>query len=918
MTEPSHPFHTQSVDEVLNALEVRREQGLSAHEAKRRFHRYGPNRLPEAQARNAWSILLDQMKSVVLIVLAVAAALALAFRQWAEGMAIAAVLLVNGAIGFISEWRAVQSMTALQKMGQPKVRIRREGQAVMIPIQKLVPGDIVLMEGGDVAPADLRVFESNALRVDESALTGESVSVNKVTDPVEADSPIADRHGMIFKGTTITEGSGEGVVVATGMATELGRISAMTEEAEEEVTPLERRLDQLGQRLAGVALGLALLIGAAGLFAGQPMVLMIETALALGLAAIPEGLPIVATMALARGMWLMAKRQALINRLTAVETLGATRVICTDKTGTLTENRMTVRKIVTPDKEFDLESLTSEDGKRVSQLPTHPTLHRIVDIGILCTNASLGPGEAHDEQEEAQGDPTEIALLRAGAQWSRHRHVLLQEKPEVREISFDPDLMMMATVHRVEETFEVAVKGAPAAVLEVCETIVSDNGEESQPLNDQDRQHWIACTQRLAGEGLRMLAMADKRVESQDVNPYENLCFLGLVGMVDPPRPGVSEAIAACQQAGIRVVMVTGDQPETARAIGAQVGLIPNQDSPVLQGRDIKRPDALSPEERDTILKCHIFARVSPEQKLNLIEIFQTNEETVAMTGDGINDTPALKKADIGVAMGRRGTDAAKQVSDMVLKDDAFSSIVAAVEQGRIIFSNIRKSVLFMLCTNGAEILAVAVASLANVPLPLRPLQILYLNVVTDVFPALALGVGKGTSQVMEAAPRPRQESILTTRHWMAISGWSLLMATCVLGALAGGLYWFELDIPLAVTVSFLTLGFAKLGFVFNLRDRGSSWWKNDVMQNPWLWGSIGLCTVLLILAVYLPGLTDVLQTQALDRGAWMLVLGIAIIPMVVGQVIRAVPHTRTRGHDEEGHGLISPPQQAAGQQQAR
>ena len=887
-------------DEVLAELQVDPAQGLSRREIRTRRKRYGANRLRETRRRSSWKILLDQFKSMVLVVLLVAAGLAFMVGELPEAIAVVAVVLVNALIGFTTEWRAVQSMEALRQMGKRRVRVRRGGQERQVAIDELVPGDVVFQEGGDVAPADLRLIEANNLRVDEAALTGESVPVVKRTEPAGSNAPLAEQHSMIFRGTTITEGSAEGIVVATGMETQLGRIAEMAQQAEKQATPLQHRLDQLGSRLAWTVFAIAAVVAAVGLLSGRPMLLMIETAIALGIAAVPEGLPIVATIALARGMWLMARRQALINRLTAVETLGATRVIFTDKTGTLTENRMTLRRVVTPtgDHELNIDAEgafershgnAGENDSASGNRGDDPLLRRAVEIGVLCSNASLTDLDRDGQPEEEQGDPTEVALLRAGLAFGLTRETLLDEKPETREVAFDADVMMMATFHETENGFEVAVKGAPQVVLGACTSLADaagdDTGNARRELNDGDRQHWVNRGEELAEEGLRVLAVADKWIDDPEAEPYESLRFVGLVGLYDPPGSGVKESIAACQRAGVRVVMVTGDQPATAHAIGRQVGLA-DHESLAIHGGHLPEADELSSDDRNEVLRTAIFARFSPEQKLRLIQIYQDDGEIVAMTGDGINDAPALKKADIGVAMGRRGTDAAKQAADMVLKDDALSSIVTAIEQGRVIFANIRKSVMFMLCTNVAEILAVAVATVVGLPLPLRPLQILFLNLVTDVFPALALGVGEGDPQAMERPPRSPKESLLTRGHWLAIGGWSALVAACVLAAISLATFGLELDTTTAVTISFLTLAFAKLWFVLNLRDPDTRPWNNDVIRNGWVWGATLLCIVLLLMAVYLPGLSTLLKTRPPGFSGWLCLLGMSLVPLVVGQVV--------------------------------
>ncbi|MCF8106126.1 MAG: cation-transporting P-type ATPase [Desulfohalobiaceae bacterium] len=892
--------HAEQVDRVLQELEVSVEKGLTDEEAGRRLEQHGLNKLREAKTRSAWRILFDQFKSMVIIVLVIAAGIALTFRHWAEGMAIAAVLLVNTGIGFLTEFKAVRSMEALRAMGGDMIRTRRDGQEQDLNAENLVPGDLVVLEGGDLIPADIRLIESNNLRVNEAALTGESESVRKTVEAVDSGAALADRTCMLFKGTTLSEGSGQGLVIGTGMQTELGRISELAEEAEEEATPLQKRLDQLGRRLAWITLGIAVVIAVIGLLAGQEAARMIETAIALAVAAIPEGLPIVATLALARGMHLMAKRSALINKLPAVETLGATRIIFTDKTGTLTENQMTLRRVSSPAGDFTLKENKNEvQGEGGSE---NRLLRRIIEVGVLCSNASLQDLDNDDIPEQEQGDPTETALLRSGLIIGLDREELLREKPEEKEVPFDAEKMMMATYHRTDQGLEIAVKGAPSRVIEACDRIASSDEDES-PMDDEQRQKWSRQAEKLAAQGLRVLAVADKSTDSMDTKPYERLRFLGLLGLFDPPREDVRQAIAECQAAGIRVIMVTGDQPATAAAIAVQTGVVAEEQPKVVHGQELKDPDTMTAEQRRRILETSIFARVSPEQKLHLIKLFQGQGQTVAMTGDGVNDAPALKKADIGVAMGKRGTDAARQVADMVLQNDAFSSIVAAVRQGRIIFSNIRKSVMFMLCTNVAEVLAVAIASVlggfSKLPIPLLPLQILYLNVITDVFPAISLGMGQGDPQMMQRDPRPKHEAVLTGKHWAAVAGWASLVCTSVLAGLAVALYVFNFEPMQAVTVSFLTLGFSKLWFVFNLRASQTTFFDNDIIKNRYVLGSIVLCAVLLVAAVYLPGLSNVLKTRVLDWSGWALLLGMSLVPFLVGQVIIGVRGRRAEESEE-------------------
>lgn len=871
MTARDSGFHAQDPEEALSTLGVDREQGLSDEDASRRLVEHGHNELRESTKRSPLAILADQFRSLVIVILAAAAILAFLFGQLVEGAAIVAVLLVNTIIGFVSEWRAVRSVEALREMRQPRTRLRRGGEEMEVAVELVAPGDIVLLERGDVVPADLRVIEAEGLRVNEAALTGESVTAPKSSKTVERDSPLAERSCMLFKGTTVVEGSAEAVAVATGMETELGHISEMTEETEAAATPLEKRLDRLGSRLAWLALATAGAIGALGLATGQPTLVMVQTALALGVAAVPEGLPIVSTLALAKGMWLMAQRNVVIKKLSAVETLGATTVIFSDKTGTLTQNRMSVVRILTAGDTIEL------DRGAPDTLEGHAALRRALEIGVLCSNAELG-----EAGSEPSGDPTEVALLRAGERFGLTRAALLDEMPEMREVSFDPESMMMATYHGLDDGLAVVVKGAPERVLEACEGIADETAEAEKELSDEVREEWLGRARELAEEGFRLIALADKRVAEKDDAPYESLRFVGLSILADPLREDARDAIYECRRAGIRVIMVTGDKLETARSIARELGILREEEDSehrVVSGHEIA-------ERGDDVFDAAVFARLHPEQKLELVDAFQRKGEVVAMTGDGVNDTPALKKADIGVAMGQRGTEAARQVADMVLEDDALSSVVAAVKHGRITFDNIRKAVVFMLCTNVAEVTAVGIAAIAGFPLPLRALQILYLNVITDVFPAIALSVGPGERGVMERDPRPPGESVITRAHWRWICVLGGAIALSVLGGLGAGLVVLDLAEARAVTISFLVIAFAKLWFVFNLRSPESNIVNNDIVRNRWIWSAIAVCIVVLLGAVYLPGISDVLHTVAPDARGWATVGLLSFLPLLVGQAI--------------------------------
>jgi Ca2+-transporting ATPase len=870
-------------EQVLDNLNVISNRGLSTNEIKKRQEQYGLNRLKKAEKKSAWQVLVGQFKSLIIMLLTFASLLSFFLGEWVDGIAIAAAIVINAIIGFVTELKAIRSMEALQEMGGTTARVYRDNDLHEVSVEEIVPGDIVALESGDIVPADIRLFEASKLQCDESMLTGESIPVKKNIHEIEEDLPLAERVNMLFKGSAVTSGSAKGVVVRTGMDTELGQIATLVEEAEEETTPLEKKLEKLGHKLLIATFVITFIVGAAGIIAGKEIFLMIEMGIALAVAAIPEGLPIVATIALARGMLRMARRNALINRLSAVETLGSTNVICTDKTGTLTENKMTVTKLT-----FEAGNVTlDEEGKltRKDNNVQENIICESLEIGMLCNNASYKEQQA-DEEEKAVGDPVEVALLVAATKKGMTRKELLQQMPEEREEAFDSVTMKMATYHQLNNgKYRVAVKGAPDAVLEVCTHFRTSDGDRDMSAEERDR--WLERNNQLAEEGLRVLALAAKETDSVESSPYEGLTFVGLVGFSDPPRKDVRTSIASCHKAGIRVIMVTGDQPVTARNVGIAVGLVSQEKVEAVHGRELKEPDSLNQEEQKRLLGIPIFARVSPRQKLNLIALHQNNGSVVAMTGDGVNDAPALKKADIGVAMGKRGTQVASQASDVILKDDAFSSIVVAIELGRIIFGNIRKFVIYLLSGNVSEVLIVSLALLFNAPLPIHPLQILYLNMLSDVITALAIGLGKGEPSVMLQKPRDQNEPILTYYHWTAVGSYSLLITAAVLGAFAIALRHMGLEGNDAITISFLTLAFARQWHVFNMRDRGSRFFKNDVVENPFIWGALIICSALLLIAVYVPGLAAVLKLTHPGISGWYLILGFSLIPFVVGQIVK-------------------------------
>ncbi|ADZ71053.1 cation-translocating P-type ATPase [Polymorphum gilvum] len=879
---PPEDSHGLTADEVLARLSVDARTGLDDAEVEARLARFGPNQLERRATIGVLALLAHQVSSPVVYLLATAAALALAFGEWNEGIAILVVLALNGLIGFLTERKAARSIEALRALGTQSARVRRAGHVRMVPAEQLVPGDIVLVEGGDGISADLRLIEAANLAADESTLTGESVPVDKGHEPVAAGARLGDRASMLFKGTSVTQGSGLGVVVGTGVDTELGRIALLVAEASPERTPLERDLARLSGQLVWATLALTAVIAGIGLAKGEDALLMVEAAIALAVAAIPEGLPVVATLTLARGMWRMARQNALIERLPAVETLGATTVILTDKTGTLTENRMTVRRIWIPSGEIDLAYEGAHPGTRAEALRDEPQLRRLLEVAVLCNNASLGADDGTGRDQDS-GDPMELALLRAGRKADLRRATLLAERPELREHAFDTATRMMATVHREADGCLYAVKGAPEAVLERCVRREGDTGDVA--FGDDERADWLRRVDQFGQRGLRVLAIACRRAPDPEQDPYRDLTFLGLVGLEDPARVDVPEAIAACRQAGIKVVMVTGDHAVTARSIGRMVGLEENGIG-AIEGPDLAD---LHARQDASLLQAGIFARVSPAEKLGLVRAYQKAGAVVAMTGDGVNDAPALRQADIGIAMGLRGTDVAREAAAMVLLDDAFPSIVKAIREGRIIFGNIRRFAAYLLSCNLSEVLVVGLAILFALPLPLLPLQILYLNLVTDVFPAFALAMGEGERNVMARPPRPPGEPILGPLQWSGIVAHGVALTAGTLAALLAAEAWLELDGDALVTVSFLTLAFAQLWHVFAMRHHTSAVLRNEVTGNPWVWAALALCTGLLAVPPHVPALAEVMQLVPPDRSMWLLILVFSAAPLLVNHAVSAV-----------------------------
>ncbi len=869
---PDHPpafsdnAHALTVGAVLLQLKSNAEEGLSQAEARHRLLHYGPNRIESAPAKKWWQVLLSQFKSPVVWVLVAATLVSLFFEDWVEAIAIALVILINALIGLIMEWQALRSLQALQKLSKTSARVIRAGHSLKIDAEELVPGDILQLEAGDIVAADARLLKASNLALKESALTGESVPVSKNTAALPADTLLADRRNMLYSGTIITRGHGHALVVATGRESQLGQIGKMVQEARKDITPLEKKLNRLTQKLIILTLILAVIIALIGIWRDGNILLVIETAIALAVAAIPEGLPIVATIALARGMLRLSQQQVVVKNLAAVETLGEVNLIFTDKTGTLTEDAMEASLISLAERDLRLADLKA--------LPRDKRLDAMLRVASLCNNASFRA----DRSEQAAGDPLEVGLLKMVYAAGANAQALKDEFPRQAEIPFDSDHKFMATLHRANEAYLLAVKGAPEEILKRCNDFEGLNG--SQALNGRER--WLEKAREMATGGLRVLAIAHAHYLEKPADFSHDWTLLGLIGFLDPPREDVQAAVKRCQLAGIKVVMVTGDHPETARNIAIQTGISHNQNDQVIAGAQLKK-DAPWQELSQTA----VFARVSPAQKLELVNQYKKHQATVAMTGDGVNDAPALRSASIGIAMGIRGTEAAREAADLILKDDAFPSIVTAVKQGRIIFENIRHFVVYLLSCNISEILIVATASFLMLPMPLLPLQILFLNIVTDVFPALALGMGNGQPGIMQSPPRPAGEPIIPRRLWQAILVYGMAITASIIGLVVYAQSLRQLSAGDINNLAFYTLILAQLWNVFNLPSRQVSLLRNEVTRNPHLWMALAFCIMLSVAAFALEPVRLALALDVMALSELWVILPFSLMPVLIIQLLK-------------------------------
>ncbi|NLM48907.1 MAG: calcium-translocating P-type ATPase, SERCA-type [Epulopiscium sp.] len=878
-------FFNQSVETVLQELNSDMEKGLSKEEATKRLKEYGANQLKEKEARGIFQMFLDQFKDFLVVILIVASIISILVGEVKDAAIILAIVILNAVLGVFQENRASNALKALKEMAAPLAKVLRDGNLEKIPSSDLVPGDIVLLDAGDYVPADLRLIETVNLKIEEAALTGESVPVEKFADEmVEENAGIGDRVNFAYMSTVVTYGRGKGIVVATGMDTEIGKVASMLEAVEEEQTPLQKKLNQMGKVLGSLCLAICAVIFLLGLLRGQELLEIFMTSVSLAVAAIPEGLPTVVTVVLALGMQKMIKRNAIMKTLGAVETLGSTTVICSDKTGTLTQNKMTVVKA------FDGEYLWDVTGRGYTtegeikncdnpKVNTSPALELLLKAGVLCNDAFIKKGEA-----DIIGDPTEGALVVLGAKGGYLKDALLNEMPRIGEIPFDSDRKLMTTFHRQNDEMIMFTKGAPDIVLNRCKYIYL-NGEVVE-ITEEHKKMITEKNNEFAKEALRVLALSFKMSEkiNESINEEKDLIFLGLVGMIDPPRDEAKKAIAICKKAGIRVVMITGDHKTTGAAIGKALGII-EKDEEAMDGKEI---DVLDDEAlKEKVKYVNVFSRVSPEHKVRIVRAIRNNGEIAAMTGDGVNDAPALKQADIGIAMGITGTDVAKEAADMILTDDNFASIVAAVEEGRTIFANIRKFVGFLLSCNIGELLLIFIAMLLGLPVPLLPIHLLLINLITDAFPAFALGVEPMEEGIMDQPPRDPQEPIINKKMAIAVGIQSIFLASAALASFYFGFKYFtgENSLVLARTYCFVTLVAGELLRAYSARSEKTTIFKMKLFENKYLNLSVLGSLALLFAIVYIPALQLVFNTLPLSLNNLANALLFALIPVAGGEI---------------------------------
>lgn len=840
--------------------------GLTREESTKRLEQYGPNELKEAKRITPLGIFINQFKDFMILVLIVAAVISGFLGDLIDTIAIILIVIINAIIGFVQEYRAEKAMQALKKMSTSMAKVIRDNAVHQVPSGEIVPGDLVLIEAGDIVPADMRIIKSDQLKINEASLTGESVAVEKTAKAIEETNlPLGDRTNMTYKGTHVTYGKGRGIAVATGMETELGKIAEMLG-GESMKTPLQKRLTAFGKKLAVIILFICAIIFVIGLMRGEKTLLMLLTAISLAVAAIPEALPSVVTIALAIGANRMVKQNALVRKLTAVETLGSVTYICTDKTGTLTENRMTVEAL------FDGQDIVSKEELQNQKLPE--TQSRLLYLMSLNNDVLV------DFEGKLKGDPTEIALYEIAAQAGFTKAETESEAPRVADIPFDSERKCMSTIHKTAEGFLVVTKGAIDVLM-----------EKSGDLSAATRQRFTETTEQLASDGLRVLGFAQKVITELPpvINPEtveNNLTIIGAAGMIDPPREEAKQAVLECKTAGIHTIMITGDHPLTAKSIAKRLGIIEDEKDKVLTGSELAAYEfeAFKSEVHDT----KVYARVSPEQKLNIVRALQENRQFVAMTGDGVNDAPSLKKADIGVAMGITGTDVSKEASDVILLDDNFATIVNAVRSGRRIYDNIRKFIKYAMTGNAGEIWSIFLAPFLGLPIPLLPLHILWINLVTDGLPGLALAAEPEEKGIMKRPPRPTNESIFAQGL-----GAHILWVGLLMGLVTIGTQYYFIDNAKWQTMVFTVLCFSQMGHVFAIRSDTRSLFQQGPFSNLPLLGAVLVTFVLQMAIIYIPVFQPIFRTQPLTLTELGITLGLSLVVFFAVELEKVVKRSR-------------------------
>jgi len=886
MNYPIADPHTFSVKDILTALQTNSVAGISQKEADKRTQAFGLNVYKAQKQKSILLMMLLQFKSPIVYLLFFAVAVTLYFQDYIESIAILAVIFINAIIGFFMELQARNSMNALREMDVIHSRVIRDGKMQEIPSEKIVPGDVIVLEAGDVIPGDARIIESNQLQCDESALTGESLPSEKNTEKLSKDTMLGDQFNMVFKGTSVTNGNGKAVVTGIAQQTQLGTITSLVENSLEKETPLDKKISVLSKKLIWITLGMTSLFAITGIIQGNDWVLILETSIALAVAAFPEGLPIVVTVALAYGMLLMAKRNAIVKKISAVETLGSANVILTDKTGTLTENKIYVDSFSFPEESvlvgINDNKVSFDEGNREK---SEAAFNQLKLIGALCNNATP---KNDDDKKKWLGDPIEVALVHLVNASGSSVDELKKQYERLGEMPFSSETKIMGTLHKNEGRYFVAAKGSVEHLLEKCSKI--QLGETVKEMSENERKKILLDSEQMASNGLRVLAFAHRDEAEINEEDYLNgLVYVAMIGFIDPPRLDIKEAILSCRKAGIQIVMITGDHPLTALNIAKQVGLVDEVEQNTITGIDIPPMESLSDEWNRKILSTSVFARTTPKQKLDIVDVFQKAGNIVVMTGDGVNDAPALKKSDIGIAMGMRGTQVAKETASIVLKDDSFISIARAVSHGREIFQNIQKFVIYLVSCNLSEIFIVTTIGLFAPASTLLPLQILFLNMVTDVFPALALGLGSGDKTVMDRPPKDSQNLIVSNRDWMTISLYAAVMTIAILVAVVYCKQTISSDSKILNNVAFITLVFAQLFHVFNMSSAHSKLIVNEITKNKFVWIALVICTLLMVLVYALPQMRLVLDLAILPPKIWLVSILSALIPLVVFQFLKII-----------------------------